>query len=96
MGLRRTSFVRAMVFQSITKFLPGSKWFLSSLEFLTVKFRNLSLQEPELSKVTGSGIGRLPPTPVQVGLLNEAQLKHILDSLEETNTDPTEDKANHT
>jgi hypothetical protein len=46
----RSSFVRAMAFQSTTKFLPGSRWFLSSLEFLTDKFGNLILQEPELRK----------------------------------------------
>jgi hypothetical protein len=49
-------------------FLPGSRWFLGSLEFLTDEFRNLSQQEPELSEVTGSGTGCLPPAPVQVGL----------------------------
>jgi hypothetical protein len=44
------SFVRTMTFQSTTMFLPGSRWFLDSLEFLTDKFGNLILQEPELSK----------------------------------------------
>jgi hypothetical protein len=56
-GLTRSSFVRTMAFQSTTKFLPGSRWFLGSLEFLTDKFGNLSLQEPELSRVAGSGTG---------------------------------------
>jgi hypothetical protein len=96
MGLTRSSFVRTMTFQSTTKFLPGSWWFLGSLEFLTDKFRNQSLQEPKLSKVVGSCTGRLPPAPVQVGLINEAQLIHGLGSLEETDTNPAEDKANHT
>jgi hypothetical protein len=63
---------------------------------LTDKFGNLSLQEPELSKVTGSGIDRLPPAPVRVGLVNEAQLGHGLGSLGEMDMDPTEDKADHT
>jgi hypothetical protein len=85
-----------MVFQSTTKFLPGSRWFLGSLEFLSDKFRNLSLQEPELSKVTGLGIGCLPPAPVRVSLINEAQLKHRLGSLWEMDTDPAEDRDDHT
>jgi hypothetical protein len=62
-----------MTFQSMTKFLPGSRWFMGSLVFLTDKFGNLSLQEPKSSKVTRSGASRLPSTPVQVGLVNEAQ-----------------------
>jgi hypothetical protein len=92
----RSIFVRTMVFQSTTKFLPGSRWFLGSLEFLSDKFRNLSLQEPELSKVAGLGIGCLPPAPVRVGLINEAQLKHRLGSLWEMDTDPAEDRDDHT
>jgi hypothetical protein len=64
MGLTRSNFMRTMAFQSTTKFLPGSRWFLGSLEFLTDKFENLSLQEQELSKVTGSGTGHLPLTLV--------------------------------
>jgi hypothetical protein len=83
-----------MTFQSTTKFLPGSRWFLSSLEFLTDKFGNTSLQELELSKVAGSGTDRLPPALVRVGLVSEAQLR--LDSLGETDTDPMEDEADHT
>jgi hypothetical protein len=74
-GLARSSFVRTMSFQSITKFLPGSKLFLGSLEYLTDKFGNLSLQEPESSKVIRSVTGCLPPAPARVGLINEAQLK---------------------
>jgi hypothetical protein len=34
-----------------TKFLPSSRWCLGSLDFFTDKFGNLSLQDPELSKV---------------------------------------------
>jgi hypothetical protein len=60
----RSSFVRTMAFQYTTMLLPGSRWFLGSLEFLNDKFGNLSLQEPELSKIVGSGIGRLPLAPV--------------------------------
>jgi hypothetical protein len=94
MGLMRSSFVRTMAFQSTTKFLPGSMWFLGSLEFLTAKFGNLSLQEPELSKVTGSGSGYLPPAPDWVSLVNEAQ--HGLGSLGKIDRDPVEDRADHT
>jgi hypothetical protein len=82
-----------MVFRSTTKLFPGSNWFLGSLEFFTNKFGNLSLPEPELSKVTGSGTGRLPPAPYRVGLVNEAQLR--LGLLGETYMDPTEDRADH-
>jgi hypothetical protein len=49
-----------------------------------------------LSKVTGSGTGHLPPTPVRVGLINEAQLGHRFNSLEEMDADPTEDRVDHT
>jgi hypothetical protein len=50
-GLTRSSFVRAMASQSRTKFLPGSRWFSGSLQFITNKFGDLSLQEPELESV---------------------------------------------
>jgi hypothetical protein len=39
----RSSFMRGMPFQSTTKFLLGSRWFLGSLQFITDKFRDLSL-----------------------------------------------------
>jgi hypothetical protein len=83
-----------MMFQSTTNFLPGSRWFLGSLEFLSDKFENLSLQEPELSEVIGSSTGRLPLAPVRVGLVIKAWLR--LGSLGETDTDPLEDRADHT
>jgi hypothetical protein len=87
--------MRAMAFQSTTKFLRDSRWFRGCLEFFIAKFENLSLQEPELGKVAGSGAGRLPVGPVQDGLINKAQLRHRLGSLGEADTDPTEDKADH-
>jgi hypothetical protein len=93
-GLARSSFMRTMSFQSTTKFLPGSKLFLGSLEYLTDKFGNLSLQELESSKVIRSGTGCLPPAPARVGLINEAQLK--FGPLGEMDTDPVEDRADHT
>jgi hypothetical protein len=52
--------MRTMAFESATKFLLGSRWFLGSLEFLTDKFGNLSLQEPELSEVIRLGNVYLP------------------------------------
>jgi hypothetical protein len=33
----------AMAFQSANKFLPGSRWFLGSLHFVTDKFGDLDL-----------------------------------------------------
>jgi hypothetical protein len=95
MLLMRLSFVRAVAFQSTTKFLLGSRWFLDSLEFLTDKFGNLSLQGSELSEVTGSGTDYFPPAPVRVGLVNEAQLEHGLDLLGETEMDSVGDKVDH-
>jgi hypothetical protein len=93
-GLMRSSFVRTMAFQSTTKFLPGSRWFLGSLEFLTAKFGNLSLQERELSEVIRSGTGRLPLASVQVSLIIEEWLG--LSSLGETDALLMEDRADHT
>jgi hypothetical protein len=95
-GFTRSSFVRAMPFQSAKKFLPGSKWFLGSLEFITDKFRDLSLQEPESSEVTGSSTGCHPLDLVRVGLVNESQLRHEFNVLGETDLDPAQDKADHT
>jgi hypothetical protein len=88
--------MKTMVFQSTMKFVHGSRWFLGSLMFLTDKFGDLSLQELEPSKVSRSGTDRFPPALVRVGLVNEAQLGHRLSSLGETDTNPTEDKADHT
>jgi hypothetical protein len=88
--------VRTTAFQSTTKFLPSSRWFLGSLIFLTDKFGDLSLQEPKSSEVVGSGSSRLPPTLVRVGLINEEQLRLGLDSLGEMDTDPSVDKADQT
>jgi hypothetical protein len=63
-GLKRSNFMKAMAYQSTTKFLPGSTWFLGSLQFIIDKFGDLTLQEPESCKVIGSGIGRHPLAPV--------------------------------
>jgi hypothetical protein len=43
MGLKRSDYIRSMAFQSTTKFLPGSRWVLGSLLFITDKFEDLSL-----------------------------------------------------
>jgi hypothetical protein len=48
-----------------------------------------------LSKVTGSGTECLPLALVRVSLINEAQLEHVLDLLEETEMDSIGDKADH-
>jgi hypothetical protein len=95
-GLTRSSFVKAMAFQWTTKFLPSLRWFLGSLLFITDKFGDLSLQEHESCEVIGSGIGLLPPTPVRVSLVNEAQFGHGLSELGRTDLDPAGDKADHT
>jgi hypothetical protein len=71
-----SSFVRAIAYQSTTKFLPGSRWFLGSLQFITDKFGYLTLHEPESCEVIGSGTDHLHPAPVRVNLINEAQLRH--------------------
>jgi hypothetical protein len=96
MGLTRSSFMRAMVFQSTTKFLPGSRWVLGSLLFIADKFGDLNLQEPKLHEVVGSGTGCLPPAPIRVDLINEAQLRHRLNKLGKMDLDHTEDKVDHT
>jgi hypothetical protein len=87
--------VRAMTFQSTTKFLPGSRWFLCKLEFLTDKIGNLSLQGLESSEVTELGTNFFPPAPVQVAFVNKAQLRHGLDLLGETEMDSVGNKADH-
>jgi hypothetical protein len=56
--------MRANAFQSANTFLPGSRWFLGSLEFITNKFGDLSLQEIESSKVIRLGTSRLLLDPV--------------------------------
>jgi hypothetical protein len=95
-GLTRSSYVRAMTFQLTTKFLPGSRWVLGSLLFIADKYGDLNLQEPESHEVVRSVTGRLPPAPVRVGFVNEAQLGHGLDELGKMDQDPSGDKANHT
>jgi hypothetical protein len=72
--------MRAMEFQYTTKFLSDSRWFLGSLEFITDKFGDLSLQEPESSKIIESGTSHLPLAPIRVGLVNVVQLKKGLNA----------------
>jgi hypothetical protein len=62
-GLTRIVYVRSMTFTSTSKFLPDSKLVFRSLLFITDKFGDLSLQEPELQEVIGSGTDRVPPIP---------------------------------
>jgi hypothetical protein len=89
----RSSFMRAMTFQSTTKFLLGSRWFLGPLLFIADKFGDMNLQEPESCEVIKSGTGHLPPAPVQVNLVNEARLKHGPIKLGKTDLDPSGDNV---
>jgi hypothetical protein len=54
------------------------------------------MQEPESHEVIRSGTGRLPLSPVRVGHVNKAQLRHGLSELGKTDSDPIGDKADHT
>jgi hypothetical protein len=92
----RSSFMRAMAFQSTTKFLPDSRWVLGSLVFIADKIGDLNLQEPELHKVIRLGTVCLPPAPVQVNLINEAQLITGFIKLGKTDPVPSGDKVEHT
>jgi hypothetical protein len=92
----RSIFVTAMAFQSINKFLPGSRWVLGSLLFIADKFGDLNLQERKLREVVGSSTGHLPPALVWVALINEAQHEHRPTKLGKTDSDPSGDKADHT
>jgi hypothetical protein len=89
----RSSFMRAMAFQSTTKFLPGSRWVLGSLVFIAGKIGDLNLQEPELHKIIRLGTVCLPPAPVQVNLINEAQLITGFVKLGKTDPVPSGDKV---
>jgi hypothetical protein len=95
-GLTRSSFVRAMSFQSTIKFLPGSKWVLGSLLFIPNMFGDLILQELESCKVIRSDTSCLPPAPVRVGLVSEAQLRHGSIQLGKMDSNPSGDKVDHT
>jgi hypothetical protein len=85
-----------MAYQSTIKFLLGSWWFLGFVQFITDKFGDLTLQEIKSPEIVGSGTGRLPPSPVRVSLINEAQLRYRPSKLGKMDLDLTEDKANHT
>jgi hypothetical protein len=92
----RSSFVRAMAYQSIAKFLPSSRWFARSLLFVTDMFGDLNLQEHESREVVGSSNDHLPLAPVRVSHVNEAQLWHKLGKLGEMDLNPSRDKTDHT
>jgi hypothetical protein len=49
-----------------------------------------------LHEIIRSGTGYLPPTPIWVSLINDAQLLHGLSELGKTDLDPAGDKADHT
>jgi hypothetical protein len=95
MGLMRSSFMRSTTFQSTAMFLPGSRWVLGSLLFIVDKFRDLNLHEPKSWEVPRSGTSRLPPAPVQVSLINEAQLRLGSNKLGKTDLDASGDKIDH-
>jgi hypothetical protein len=82
-----------MVFQSTTKFLPGSRWVLGSLLFIADKFGDMNLQEPRSREVIRSGTSRLPPALALVDLVKEARLRHKLIQLGKTDPEPLGDKA---
>jgi hypothetical protein len=95
-GLMRSSYVRAMAFQSTTKFLPGLRCVLGFLLFIADMFEVLKLQEPESHEVIRSGTDCLPPALVWVDLVSEAQPGHKFIKLGKTDPDPLRDKADHT
>jgi hypothetical protein len=94
-GSTRFGYVRLMMFPSSNKFLPDLRWVLGSLLFITDKFRDLSLQELESPKVTGSGTNRISLIPAQVSLIIKAQLEHGSTESGEVEWDPLRDKAYH-
>jgi hypothetical protein len=96
MGLTRSSFVKAMTFQSTTMFFSWLKLVLGSLQFVSDKFGDLSLQEPKASEVIGSSTSHLPPALVRVGQVNESQHVHRFRELGKMDLDSTGDKADHT
>jgi hypothetical protein len=85
-----------MAYQSRTKFLPNSRWFLGSLQFITDKFRDLTLQEPESHGIVGSVTDHLPLAPVRLGPINVAQLRQGPSELGKTGTYSAGDKVDHT
>jgi hypothetical protein len=88
--------MRAMSFQSTTKFLPGLRWVLGSRLFIADKFGDLNLQEPKSCEVVRSGTVHLPPAPTQVSPINEAQLGHESIQVGKMDSNPSGDKADHT
>jgi hypothetical protein len=71
------------------------RWVLISLLFVAGKFGDLSLQEPELRRVTGSGTGHLPPALIRVDVVKEARLRHGSNKLGKTDSDSLRDKSDH-
>jgi hypothetical protein len=94
-GLTIIIYVRSMVYRSTSKFLPGLRLVFGSLLFITDKFGDLSLQEPESPEVAGLGTGCLPLALVQVGLVNKARLRHGSSMTGKADPDPSGDKADH-
>jgi hypothetical protein len=68
---------------------------MGPLQFVTDKFRDLTLQEPESRRITRSGTDHLPPAPVQFSLVSKAQLRHRISELGKMGLDPEGDKVDH-
>jgi hypothetical protein len=83
------------MFQSTGKFLPGTRWVLGFLLFVTDKFGDRSLHEPESPEVAESGTNHVPPIRVRVSLIIDGQLGHGSNILGEAESYPSGDKANH-
>jgi hypothetical protein len=78
-----------MTYQSTNKFSPDSRLIFGSLLFITDKFGDLSLQEPEPHPTK-----RIPLIPVRVSLVTEPQLRHGFNTSGEMEM-PSGDKADH-
>jgi hypothetical protein len=91
-GLTRFNYMRSMVFQSISKFLPDSRLVFGSLLFIADKMGDLSLQELES---WGSGTDWVHPIPAWYGLACEAQLGHRSSIWGELEPDPLGDNVDH-
>jgi hypothetical protein len=94
-GLMRFTYMRSMVFRSISKFLLGSRLVFRSLLFFANKMGNLSLQEPKPREVTGSDTDRFPPMPIRASLALESWLEHGSSHMREFESNPSRDRVEH-
>jgi hypothetical protein len=84
-----------MAFESMTKFLLGSRLVFRSILFIAKKMGDLRLQEPEQHEFTMPGADRFPPTPVRVGLACEARPEHESNGLGESKSDLSGGSTGH-